>query len=99
MLRSIKSGQRKVRIIVLDIASNEIAAGSLDEFQLVQRKDANGNVIASKYDFKVPFGDAPHTLGAAAANAAVTATSIDLTSATDGTLVIIGSDLASSSRI
>jgi hypothetical protein len=91
MLRSIKSSQRKIRIIILEVDGEEIKAGCLDEFQVTQTS-------AKNYSFNSSFAEVPSKLGAAA-DAAVTATSIDLTSATDGTLVIIGSDLASSSRI
>lgn len=78
MLRSIKSGQRKVRIL-----SFELSAGQVSGLDAKKVSVEGGNIV-----FKDVFASAPDM----AVGTAGDVTASGLTSPTDGKFLIIGSD-------
>jgi hypothetical protein len=79
MLRSIKSGQRKVRILSFKLTSGEVSGLDAKKVSVV-----GGNIV-----FKDVFASAPDL-----AVGVGTSTASGITSPTDGQFLVIGSDTA-----
>ena len=84
MRRSIKSGQRKMRVIALKVNSTTELADILDKDQV--------SIAAGVITFKVPFGQEPIIMkeGATTSIVAKSATSVEIDGACE--LLIVGSD-------
>jgi len=87
MLRSIKSGQRKMRVIALKLEADALV-DTLDKRQV----EKNGNVIK----MKVPFAQEPVVMvnGNGLAASATALDEVTIASGTEGDILIIGSDTA-----
>jgi len=80
MLRSIKSGQRKVRILSFKLASGQVSGLDAKKVSV----DGSGNIV-----FKDVFASAPDlAVGTGTSEAS------GITSPTDGQFLVIGSDTA-----
>ena len=55
MLRSIKSAQRKIRIIALKINGDMDVVSGPDAKHVKFKKDSNGAILAGELEMKVPF--------------------------------------------
>lgn len=85
MRRSIKSGQRKMRVIALKVNSTTELADILDKDQV--------SIAAGVITFKVPFGQEPVIMKEGAATTTIvskSATSVEIDGACE--LLIVGSD-------
>ena len=85
MLRSIKSGQRKMRVIALKLEAGELV-DALDKRQV----EKDGSVIT----IKVPFAQMPIVMvnGAGLEASATAVNEVTIASGTEGDILIIGSD-------
>ena len=55
MLRSIKSAQRKIRIIALKVDSTGLVLSGPDSKHLKAKLDSQGDPIPGSFEMKVPF--------------------------------------------
>lgn len=57
MLRSIKSAQRKIRIMALKVDATGLILSGPDAKQLKAKKDSQGDPIPGSFEMKVPFAE------------------------------------------
>lgn len=83
MLRSIKSGQRKMRVIALKLEAG-VLVDTLDKRQV----ELNGSIIK----MKVPFAQEPIVMVNGVTASATALDEVTIASGTEGDILIIGSD-------
>lgn len=83
MLRSIKSGQRKMRVIALKLEAGELV-DALDKRQVEK--------VGSDIKIKVPFAQMPIVMVNGVTASATAVDTVEIASGTEGDILIIGSD-------